>query len=219
MANAGPPQCAAAPTDPTAKVEAGKRLAGCDVLLTNAGGEMGCHLPLARRVRTAPSRPRAELRTDMRSPRRRSITRRQRMPAPDVPFLTSFCSLAGHVRRRSAGSKALQEAWEPESIHSGATLHRLLVGVSFQEIEKGFWMTSVDDSRIARENSTFWRVGRVQSSVRPVDAAFVEAAGPDGIRELGPKLQNRLSRLGHSLGCPCSRSDRYAITSLCSHNS
>jgi hypothetical protein len=31
---------------------------------------------------------------------------------------------------------------------------------------------SVDGSRIARGNSTFWRVGRVQSSVRPVGAAI-----------------------------------------------
>jgi hypothetical protein len=30
----------------------------------------------------------------------------------------------------------------------------------------------VDGSRIARDNLTFWRVGRVQSSVRPVDAAI-----------------------------------------------
>ncbi|MGB5077919.1 MAG: hypothetical protein WBO17_10605, partial [Sphingorhabdus sp.] len=41
----------------------------------------------------------------------------------------------------------------------------------------------------------------MQTSVRPVDAAVVEDAGPDGIHELGPVLQNRLSRLGHSLGC------------------
>ena len=49
--------------------------------------------------------------------------------------------------------------------------------------------------------------------------SFQRTAGPDGIRELGPKLQNRLLCLGHSLGCPGSRSDRYAITSLCAHNS
>lgn len=32
-------------------------------------------------------------------------------------------------------------------------------------------MSSVDGSRIARGNSLFWRIGRVQSSVRPVHAA------------------------------------------------
>jgi len=41
----------------------------------------------------------------------------------------------------------------------------------------------------------------------------VATAGPDGVREQGPILLIRLWRLGHRLGCPCSRSDRSAITS------
>jgi len=41
----------------------------------------------------------------------------------------------------------------------------------------------------------------------------VETAGPDGVREQGPILFIRLWRLWHSVGCPCSRSDRSAITS------
>jgi len=41
----------------------------------------------------------------------------------------------------------------------------------------------------------------------------VETAGPDGVRERGPILLIRLWRLRHRLGCPCSRSDRFAITS------
>jgi len=40
-----------------------------------------------------------------------------------------------------------------------------------------------------------------------------ETAGPDGVREQVPILLIRLWRLGHWLGCPCSRSDRSAITS------
>jgi len=46
----------------------------------------------------------------------------------------------------------------------------------------------------------------------------VETAGPDGVREQGPILLLRLWRLGHSVGCPCSRSDRFAITSHRSRN-
>jgi len=34
-------------------------------------------------------------------------------------------------------------------------------------------------------------------------------AGPDGVREPGPNLLTRLWRLGPSLGCPCSRPDRF----------
>jgi hypothetical protein len=37
-----------------------------------------------------------------------------------------------------------------------------------------------------------WRIGRVQSSVRPVDAVGKETAGPDGVREPGPILLIRL---------------------------
>jgi hypothetical protein len=33
-------------------------------------------------------------------------------------------------------------------------------------------LSSVDGSRVARGNSAFWRIGRVRSSVRPVDAAI-----------------------------------------------
>jgi len=40
-----------------------------------------------------------------------------------------------------------------------------------------------------------------------------ETAGPDGVREQGPILLFRLWRLGHPVGCPCSGSDRFAITS------
>jgi len=46
----------------------------------------------------------------------------------------------------------------------------------------------------------------------------VETAGPDGVRERGPILLFRLWRLGHQVGCPCSRSDRFAITSHRSRN-
>ena len=37
-----------------------------------------------------------------------------------------------------------------------------------------------------------WRIGRVQSSVRPVNAVGKETAGPDGVRERGPILLIRL---------------------------
>lgn len=80
-------------------------------------------------------------------------------------------------------------------------------------------MTSVDGSRVARAKCDVLALGRVQTSVRPVDAVVKKTAGPDGVRELGPTLLIRLYRLGHSLGCPGSRSDRFAIISLCSHNS
>ena len=53
-------------------------------------------------------------------------------------------------------------------------------------------MSSVDGSRIARGDLRVWRFGRVQSSVRPVDAVGDMTAGLDGIRELGPTLLCRL---------------------------
>jgi len=46
----------------------------------------------------------------------------------------------------------------------------------------------------------------------------IETAGPDGVHEQGPVLLLRLWCLGHSVGCPCSRSDRFAITSHRSRN-
>jgi len=45
-----------------------------------------------------------------------------------------------------------------------------------------------------------------------------ETAGPDGVREQDPILLIRLWRLGHRVGCSCSRSDRFAITSHRSRN-
>ncbi|WP_041373523.1 MFS transporter [Phenylobacterium zucineum] len=75
------------------------------------------------------------------------------------------------------------------------------------------WWSCVDGSRVARLDLMFWRLGRVQSCVRPVDAVVSRTAGPDGVRKLGPTLLCRLRRLGHYAGCPSSRSDRFAITS------
>ena len=77
----------------------------------------------------------------------------------------------------------------------------------------------MDGSRVASAKCDVLAFGRVQTSVRPVDAALKKTAGLDGVRELGPALLYRLQRLGHSLGCPGSRSDRFAIISLCAHNS
>jgi hypothetical protein len=48
-------------------------------------------------------------------------------------------------------------------------------------------MSCVDGSRVASVDLMFG-IGRVQSCVRPVDAAFLLTAGPDGIRELGSIL-------------------------------
>ena len=59
---------------------------------------------------------------------------------------------------------------------------------------------------------TAWRLGRVQSCVRPVDAV-VMTAGLDGFRGSGPILLSGLLRPGHLSGCPHPRSDRFAITS------
>ncbi len=49
----------------------------------------------------------------------------------------------------------------------------------------------VDGSPLARVNLTFVQIGRVQSCVRPVDAAYV-AAGPNAIRGSGPNHKRAL---------------------------
>jgi len=73
-------------------------------------------------------------------------------------------------------------------------------------------MSSVDGSRVARDKLTQWHwSGAVFCPACLMQS--VETAGPDGVREQGPILFIRLWRLGHRLGCPCSRSDRSAITS------
>lgn len=56
------------------------------------------------------------------------------------------------------------------------------------------------------------RYGRVQSCVRPVDAAHM-TAGLDGFRGLGPTLLCGLLCPGHLSGFPNPRPDRFAITS------
>ncbi len=53
-------------------------------------------------------------------------------------------------------------------------------------------MSSVDGSRVARAKCDVLAFGRVQTSVRPVDAVLKKTAGPDGVRELGPALLYRL---------------------------
>jgi len=73
-------------------------------------------------------------------------------------------------------------------------------------------MSSVDGSRVARAKLTQWHLVGC-SLLSGLLMQSVETAGPDGVREQGPVLSFRLWRLGHRLGCPCSRSDRFAITS------
>ena len=46
-------------------------------------------------------------------------------------------------------------------------------------------MSSVDGSRIARAKCDVLALGRVQTSVRPVDAVVKKTAGPDGDRDIG----------------------------------
>lgn len=52
-------------------------------------------------------------------------------------------------------------------------------------------MASVDGSRIARENSTFWRVVGC-SLLSGLLMQSLETAGPDGVGEQGPNLKFRL---------------------------
>ncbi len=54
-----------------------------------------------------------------------------------------------------------------------------------------FGTASVDGSRVARAKCDILAFGRVQTSVRPVDAVVKKTAGPDGVRELGPALLNQ----------------------------
>ena len=58
----------------------------------------------------------------------------------------------------------------------------------------------------------YWRLGLVQSCVRPVNAACV-AAGLDGFRGLSPILLCGFSYPRHLSGFLNPRPDRFAITS------
>jgi hypothetical protein len=60
----------------------------------------------------------------------------------------------------------------------------------------------VDGSRIASGDLRVWRIGRVQSCVRPIDAVEHMTAGPDGIREPGPFLLCRHSASDFPRGVP-----------------
>lgn len=71
----------------------------------------------------------------------------------------------------------------------------------FHAAQKRSRTSSVDGSRVARAKYDALTLGRVQTSVRPIDADLKRTAGPDGVRELGPTLRFRLLRLGRSLGC------------------
>jgi hypothetical protein len=80
-------------------------------------------------------------------------------------------------------------------------------------------MGSVDGSRVAKAKCDVLAVVRVQTSVGPVDAVGSRLLALMVSASWVPALLIGLWRLGHSLGCPNSRSDRFAIISLCSHNS
>ena len=57
--------------------------------------------------------------------------------------------------------------------------------------QNGRFGSCVDGSPLARVNLTFVQIGRVQSCVRPVNAAYV-AAGPNAIRGSGPNHKRAL---------------------------
>lgn len=73
-------------------------------------------------------------------------------------------------------------------------------------------MFCVDGPLGARTFSMNWRLGRVLSCVRPVNAVF-DTAGLDVFRGLDPIQHSGLSCPGHLADCPNPQPYRLAITS------